>query len=540
MATVVAANFLYLAGLPSILDPMISMEPFYIQMAQRPVATILAGDPAWGPLFALWLKPFVILLGDPLAVYTANLYALSVCVSVLIYVYLLLLTRRAAVAVGAALFFLVCDLNVPLFSKVCGFALMMALTGLTVSELVPPGAPRVGVAALGVLLASYARPELYPAALCLCAASVWLALRQAKTSGWRVLCWPSGVMIALLVPVFSMGTPLDGPAHGNDRLLMAFREHFARNWTRWHNEGGYFLAIWQREFGDAQTPLQAVLHNPRVAAHHLADNLLGALRFMVTSVFNHYPLLAPATQPYLMMIENALAAGAAFGGLLLVAARRDWRRQMRARYGHLLLPYAVLLGVAFLSATAIFPAVHYLVIPAVLLMVAGALAATLIIPCRPDYSRRTCVLAALACLVAVPRPFVLPSAYVVPGSPFKGELVVERTIIDTIAFIRALELPPPVAVLTVTDGIGEMLGAGFHEIKIWERGAQPLESYVRDKNVAVIVALEAGRQSFIVDDPYWMLLQISPDAAGFTLLSVPNHERVRVYVRADLRKPALN
>src|ERR1035437_7761564 len=37
LVTVVAANFLYLAGLSLILDPMISMEPFYIQMAQRPL-----------------------------------------------------------------------------------------------------------------------------------------------------------------------------------------------------------------------------------------------------------------------------------------------------------------------------------------------------------------------------------------------------------------------------------------------------------------------------------------------------------------------
>ena len=37
LVIVVAANFLYLAGLPRILDPMISMEPFYISMAQRPL-----------------------------------------------------------------------------------------------------------------------------------------------------------------------------------------------------------------------------------------------------------------------------------------------------------------------------------------------------------------------------------------------------------------------------------------------------------------------------------------------------------------------
>ena len=74
---VTAANVLYLAGLPSILDPMMAMEPFYIHMAQQSVPSILGQDPAWGPLYALWLKPFRAAVGDALTVYTVNLCALS-------------------------------------------------------------------------------------------------------------------------------------------------------------------------------------------------------------------------------------------------------------------------------------------------------------------------------------------------------------------------------------------------------------------------------------------------------------------------------
>jgi hypothetical protein len=97
---VLAANARYLTGLAQVLDPMIAMDPYYIEMARRPVAEIVHTDPSWGPLYALWLKPFVTMLGDPLRVYFANVGALSVAVSVAIYAYLLLLTRRAAVAAG--------------------------------------------------------------------------------------------------------------------------------------------------------------------------------------------------------------------------------------------------------------------------------------------------------------------------------------------------------------------------------------------------------------------------------------------------------
>src|SRR5689334_4313382 len=93
---VLAANARYLTGLAQVLDPMIAMDPFYIAMARRPVAEILRTDPSWGPLYALWLEPFVAVLLDPLRVYFANAGALSVAVSLAVYAYLLLLTRRAA------------------------------------------------------------------------------------------------------------------------------------------------------------------------------------------------------------------------------------------------------------------------------------------------------------------------------------------------------------------------------------------------------------------------------------------------------------
>ena len=493
LATVVAANGLYLAGLPLILDPMLSTEPLYIQMAQRPLASILSVEPAWGPLYALWLKPLVAVLGDPVAVYTANVYALSVGVSVLIYLYLLLLTRRAVLATGAALFFLISDFNVPLPNKVSGFALMVVLAGLTAAALLPAGARRMTAVAVGVLLASYARPELYPAALCLFLAALWLVRREAAASGWGRLWWPAIGLAATLMLALSIGTPLFSPRHSGDRLLMAFREHFAWNWSRWHNEWRYVFSIWEQEFGGAHTTLQAVVNNPRAVAHHVVDNLFGVVRFMVATAFDHYPVLFPATVPAAVKAESLAVSAAVLGSVILVAARPGWRRQLLDRYGHALFAYAVLATGPVAAAIVIFPMAGYLVIPGVLLMVAGALAATLVMPAVPACSRSARALAALACLAAVPRPFVLPSSYVVPGAPFKGRITVARTVMDTIGFLRALNLSAPVRVLALPDGIGEMLGSGFQEVKIWQKGVQPLDTYVRDSDVGVIINLEGGR-----------------------------------------------
>jgi hypothetical protein len=535
LLAVVAANVLYLAGLSRILDPMLAMEPFYIHMAAQPAPRILAENPAWGPLYALWLKPFRALLAEPLAVYTANVQALSLAVSVAIYLHLLLLTRRAAVAAGAALFFLVCDLNVPLPSKVNGFALLIVLAGTALSHLAPAGGRRAAVAAAAVLLASYARPELYPAGLCLCLAALWLARREGKESGsFRAAWWAALLLLAAALAAMWIGTPVFSPYHENDRLFSAFREHFAWNWGRWHG-GRHFLAVWEQEFGDAATIAQALARNPAVFARHLGDNAIGTIRFMTASAFDHYPVLAAATWPTLVEAENLLAAAAALGSIAFVAARPALRRAIADRYGDTLFGYALIASFSLGSATLVYPRSHYLVIPAVLLLLAAALAASVILPAGPALSGKGRLLAAVVCLVAVPRPFVLPSSYAVAGSPFPARITVARPIADTIELIRSLRLPAPVHVLTLNDGIGEMLGDGFHEIKAWQRNGRPLAEYLREKHVDVIVTLEPGQESFVLDDPYWKVIQFRPEEAGFAPVPVPEHETVRVWVRSGLK-----
>jgi hypothetical protein len=326
-------------------------------------------------------------------------------------------------------------------------------------------------------------------------------------------------------------------APAGDRLLTAFREHFAWSWIAWTGQPTFYLEIWQRTFGTADSVAQALASNPGAVARHLADNLLGTLAFLTRTAFDHYPLLAPVTWPAAVRGESAIASAAAYAALLAAALRPSVRRDMMRRYRHLLLPYAVIAAACVGSAVVIYPLARYLLVPAVLLMIAATLAVALQLPGAPRWSWRGQLVAAAVCLIAMPRPFVLPSAYVVDGSPFKGRISVARPVFETLTFIRSLGLPPPVQVLTFTDGLGEMLGPGFDEVKVWQKGEQRLEDYVRDRRIDVIVTMEAGQSSFFVDDPYWTRIQTAPEATGFVPLTVPNADNVRVYVRAD-RLPA--
>lgn len=525
LLVVLAANLRFLEGMPQVLDPMMSMDPFYIDLAHQPLSSILSRDPAWGPLYALWLKPFVAILGDPLRVYVANVGAISLALSFAIFVHGLVVTRRAVLATALALFFLVSDFNVPLFSKVSAFALLLLLIGLTLAQLASPGPQRLTVASFAAVIAAWARPELLPAGVCLALTAGWTARRRGQPSPRRLLL----VAAAVLLFCFS-GHTADA---GEDRLLQAFREHFMWNWSRWHGEWRYLADVWREEFGDANSLLGALAHNPAGAFHHFADNLIATVRFLAVNTCGHFPLLAPATWPTLVELES-IAAGVAMAAVVLASfADRDRRRALFEHHGDLLLAYGTIALSCSAAAIVIFPRPHYLAIPAILLWLAAMLAASVRVSARAS-SPWMIAATALAAVAMVPRPFVLPSVHQVPGSAFVGRFSVTRPLHDTVELVRSFHLPPPVRVLTLNDGVGEMLGDGYQEIKIWRRGDRPLADYIRDNEVAVVVTMEAGRESFLIDDPHWRRLLTNPESTGFVRRAVPGNPNVGVYLRRDL------
>lgn len=533
LAVVLLANVRYLAGLASVLDPVLEMEPFYIDLAHHPVPEILARNPTWGTLYAMWLRPFRLCATDPLVVYSANVHALSVCLSLAVYAYTLLATRRAAVAVGAALFFLVSDFNVPLSSKVCAFALVVVLVGLALAELGARPERRMAIAAGGILVASYARPELFPAGLCVWIAAVWLARRRLREP--TTIAWVLGGTSAIVATAWTVGTPVWSPRHEDARLIDAFREHFAWNWIRWTGEPQYYLTIWQREFGSADGVVAALRANPVAVARHVGDNVLGIARGLLAATFAHYPILAPATWQPAARVETLALMLASAACVATVLARRELRALAWQRYRHVGLVFLAMAAFPIGGAAVVYPNIHYLIVPAACILLASVLASALLLPDAGATTAWQRGLVAVACLAAVPTPFVLPTEHVAGQRAPIAALAPTRHVTDAILRIRALDLPPPVHVLSLNDGLGELLGTGYEEIKIWRRGATPLATYIDDAHVDVIVTLDPGRYSFRVDDPYWETIQLEPAATGFAPIPMPEGARARIWVRTDPR-----
>ncbi|MGH7786962.1 MAG: hypothetical protein ACRERC_08860, partial [Candidatus Binatia bacterium] len=217
------------------------------------------------------------------------------------------------------------------------------------------------------------------------------------------------------------------------------------------------------------------------------------------------------------------------------------RRALRQRHGEALAVAALLAAFPLAAAVLVYPLAHYLLVPATLLLFVAVLAvAQLLPPPRAPFTWGRGALAVLIGLAAVPKPFALPGDRGVDGAMLVGRVSVARPVTDTITFVRGLGLPAPVQVLTFTDGLGELLGDGFEEVKAWQKPAgQPLADYLRSRGVDLIATLDGGKKSFFLDDPYWQVLQETPEAAGLVLLGVPGHPRARLYLRRELLPPGI-
>lgn len=516
LVVVLVANGLYLHGLDEVLDPMMSMDPFYITMSRQPLSRIFAQEASWGPLYAVWLRPLSLWLEDPLVVYRANVRALSLLVSVDLYLFLWLRTRRPGVAVAAAVVFVLSDVNVPLFSKVSEFAVGVVLLGLILGECVSRGSRRLAVGGAAIALAAYARPELYPAALLVLLVSAW-GIGQTGRRRFAV---------ALLVLGFAVGLPGAVAGEANARLLLAFREHFAWNWTRWHDRPQSVDAAWREAFGAATSVSAAAAANPAAFVRHVGDNLIGATRFSAGWSMNHWPIIAPHTMPGTVDVENAVFQLLAWVALGVAG----WRRAL-ARHRDLAVVTAALLFSGMVSAGVVYPSPHYLMPTACLFVMWSALALTELWPARRATDGRVWALSALVALALVPRPFEARAARVIPGSPLRIDAAGRRPITATVLFVRGLNLPKPTTVMTVGDGIGDLLGNGFREVRAWQRGSRSLVEYLRENDVAVIISRERGRRSFVLEDPYWEDLHLRPRDTPYERIDVPGASELTVFVR---------
>ncbi|MBF0374117.1 MAG: hypothetical protein HQL39_11955 [Alphaproteobacteria bacterium] len=335
-------------------------DPHFLALASaRPFDEILRFGVNKERLYIAWLRALVLVLEGHATVEFANAAILAVASALLFLNWLKRLRISTLPAIGAALLLGGGFLSLGVWPRngMFGFVVYLAFAVPALAQSTP--GRRFGVIVLGCVAASLARPE-YALGLPI-AVGLGLAMIASRRSGWRDLGFLGAAVGLSALTAVTVGLPFFSNA---DRAQFALSQHFALNWTSWHepiavNPWIEHERVWAEQFGGATGLLSALGNNPGAMALHLAHNTVRAVPLvLLTSVSPVRTDLVPAPvdlADWLPLLPILL--------LVLWAARRGARaaspERLRGAYTALSIWIPAILP-TLAETVILYPRYHYL------------------------------------------------------------------------------------------------------------------------------------------------------------------------------------
>jgi hypothetical protein len=328
--------------------------------------------PDWGPLYVLVHRLAYLVSGDTLTGFRIVISGVSLISSSLIFFWIRKCSGSFKLAAAVALLYLVSGFSPAASSthqsdlltesSLAGhMALCFVLSALIASpSLTSP--PSLAVCSGSLLLATYCRPEFFPAAaLCLGAAIVSVVRRRIEPGDMAWIA-PLASVWAGLVVVWGVPLPSEG------RAFMAFGQHAGLSFcVAYHafcvtNLWSDWPSYVNRLFPGATSIWTALEVNPLAFGEHLVRNVALSIINLGTGLLDFDGLPAP------IGIKRLVAAG-----FVLWSAAGLWRRKFTAgRVQQLPVARlnATLLAVAaaiilpeMVNWTLLYPRAHYMIVP---------------------------------------------------------------------------------------------------------------------------------------------------------------------------------
>lgn len=485
-------------GVEGVLDLGLWDEADYLHRAALlPVSGL--PDPEWGPLYSVWYFALSRVWPDPVDLYYGNTRLLILLTTVAGYGFLRCVGARPWLALtGAAVYLL--SMAPHVLPRPTLLALLVVLVALMAASRMRAPETASALVGLGLLIASFARPEYFVSFLLMSALLGGLLVRRV----WREHArWPRAVGtgaaygLAVLVLVAVMGNPF---GNTSNRRFYAFCQHFADNYVK---RTGFPVNPWREcdtvirtVFGDVDTLGEAARARPDELLAHLGQNLKRypreSLKMFATG-HGGVSLLPRHGRPWQReQVGHLLLLLAAVGLPLgtLVVNRRRLAQALRAPrvVGALAVTCAVLLPVA-LSVVLIQPRQHYLVFQGLMVLAVLAVLAAAVEPGTdrvPVAGPGAVVLSAMMAGVLV---LSVPDLVARQGGPS----AVVREQLRRVRAIQSLGLSARVApgdtinVLDAQGGLAVYLGPPFRRVPTWtKRAGESLSDYLRRERIDLV------------------------------------------------------
>ncbi len=479
----------------------------------------------WGPLYSIWYSILSGLWPEPVALFYANHQLLCVLTTVGAYVLMRRMGTRPVLALlGSAVYLLSSAPHVlPRPTLLALLVLQVAWVGASFLEVEGFWAVIAG----GLLLASFARPELFVAFLLATALFLGLlvrgALREGRASRGRRVALATGFALGVVVLMQVLGNPF-GDTQG--RRFYAFCQHFAVNHVK-HTQGS--VDAWNEcprviraVFGEVDTVAEALRSNPEAFLWHVGVNVK-AFAGASLALFSRGPGGLSATRgPWELarMGRLLLLLAVVWQGVRLLMRWRRWRAAL-AEPG--LQRMAGVLAVVevpiVMSAVLLMPRDHYLVIQGVLVLAFLALLGS-----RVDSGEATRPmewvlngLLALGLVVLTPN---LAHRFPTDTKDSQTHLVHLRTVraIAALGLVERLGRGEQLHLLEASGGYDAYLGRRYFPV-LREAREKTFGGLLRERAVTAILLDDALRQHRrFRHDADFQAFQRDPAAFGFTLV----------------------
>lgn len=310
------------------------------------------------PLYSVWYKIVSLFNDNRVELYYLNFKILSITTAVLAYLFLIVYRTPKAIAFFLASMWLYSAYNLPVWPKVSHFAVILFFIASIIAKYISSKVNQLLVFCAALLLASFARPELYVAfVLFVIFSAIYIFTYKIKINKGNT--YPILAFILLFCVIYFLyKTPFT--SGDTSRGSFAFVQHFAHNYAIWTKEQFVFWYEWpeilQKCFPPPYNFKNIILNTESYFWKHVFFNLTEFGKNIIT-IFTS--ILLPIQ---FICSKKIFFITSAFASLFIIYKSKFNNIKNRFIQHHLLL-FFLLIGIlpVILSSIYAYPRMHYMV-----------------------------------------------------------------------------------------------------------------------------------------------------------------------------------
>lgn len=518
-------------GIETITDIVLSDESYYLHNG---VDLIKSGFPTaeWAPFYAIWY--WLIALVEPnrdyVSLYYFNHKLLVSLTTAVLYLALRSINCNRVVSVIVCFIYLISGIPV-IWPRPAHFALLLVLLLIAVQNYFKTELDFYCALGITLLSISFVRPEYFLAFVIF---SVLLAIFIVRKLIASPAQKPTALraLLYLIVTLFCLES-LGIPTSSGNRSWWAFASHFALRWS-WQNQTNLdpwidYQQITNSVFGNVNTISAAIQANPMAFLDNTFENIKGYFEntasILAGSLKDYSPALKDLNPTLNAIVRIAELALLLIAVVQIIRKRHVLLNQIDFRTLRRLLLITVFIELSVIPASfIIFPRYHYLIIHTVLLCVLLAYLYSHTIR-NSHWNLNWRLASVIGLLILLLTPSLANGWCVGKSCIFSRQQKPPRPNLETIQFIRSLNLNPPVNLLAFDIEYPIYLGDSYQRIDPASKQVGFLQ-FIQQNQVDLIVLDQELQQDIrFVDDREWNRFLQNYPALGAQRLDIPRTER---------------